>query len=339
MTRNGPPGIEIDALETFLRAHRPGMFDGRLAVTLISGGRSNLTYLVTDGRRKWVLRRPPLGHVLETAHDMSREYRVLEALADTDVPVPRPRVIAGPEPLGAPFYVMDFTEGTVLRERGDLDDFGTSPRDLAHNLADTLARLHLLDPAAVGLGELGRPQGFLERQVRRWQRQLLASHSRDLPELSALGERLARELPIQQPPAIVHGDYRLDNVMVDPASGRIVGVLDWEMATLGDPLTDVASMALWWDGIRGLNSPVAAVPGDVPGFPDSDVLIERYFERVGREPADLSWYLGFAYYKIAAIFEGIHYRSQQGLTVGAGFEGLGVMVPALVERGHAALVA
>nr|WP_154675110.1 phosphotransferase family protein [Parafrankia elaeagni] len=334
----GPPGLSVPALEDFLRRTLPDPPRGPLHVELLSGGRSNLTYLLRDGHDRWVLRRPPLGHVLATAHDMDREYRMLEALQHTDVPVPRPRLRAGPEIIGAPFYVMDFSDGVVLRERRQLDALaGQVPAALAEALVDVLARLHRTDFVAVGLADLGRPDGYLGRQLRRWAAQLAASHSRDLPELSRLGGRLGQRLPTPQPAAIVHGDYRLDNATVDPAGGRVLAVLDWEMATLGDPLTDLASTVLWWDGIRGLDSPVAAVPGDVPGFPDSRVIVDSYARRTSRDLSDLPWYLGFAFYKIATIFEGIHYRSQQGLTVGDGFERLGVMVPALVERGHAAL--
>jgi len=189
----------------------------------------------------------------------------------------------------------------------------------------------------VGLGDLGRPAGYLERQVSRWARQVAASNSRDLPQFDRLGQRLAGRLPGGQPASIVHGDYRLDNVVVDDAAGRVRGVLDWEMATLGDPLTDLASTVVWWDGLRGLDSPVAAVPGDVAGFPDGGHLVAEYGRRTGRDLAELPWYLGFAYYKIAAIFEGIHFRARQGLTVGEGFDRLGDLVPDLVERGHAAL--
>ncbi|MCW2702588.1 MAG: phosphotransferase family protein [Blastococcus sp.] len=337
-TMVSPPGVDVPRLEAYLREAVPGLLAGPLEVTLLAGGRSNLTYLLTDGRDRWVLRRPPLGHVLETAHDMGREYRLLSALHPTDVPVPRPLAIAGDDVLGAPFYVMGFADGVVLRERQQLEEFDTTAATaLADELVEILARLHRLDPGKVGLADLGRPAGYLERQLKRWARQLAASHVRELPELERLGERLAERLPAGQDAAIVHGDYRLDNVVVEPATGHIRGVLDWEMATLGDPLTDLASTAVWWDGIRGLDSPVAAVPGDVPGFPHSGHLVAEYARRTGRDLTDLSWYLGFAFYKIAAIFEGIHYRAQQGLTVGEGFERLGAMVPDLVERGHAAL--
>lgn len=337
-TETSPPGVSVPALEAFLRTAVPGLFTPPLRVELLSGGRSNLTYLLTDGAGRWVLRRPPLGHVLATAHDMGREFRVLTALHPSDVPVPEPIVSAGPDVLGAPFYVMGFTEGAVLRDREQLESFDTaSATSLAEALVEVLARLHRTDPAAVGLADLGRPQGYLERQIRRWARQLASSHSRDLPGLTALGDRLGRQIPDSGATAIVHGDYRLDNLVVDTANGQVAGVLDWEMATLGDPLTDLASAVMWWDGMNGLDSPVAAAPGDVPGFPPGQVLVEAYARHSGLDLSALPWYLGFAFYKMAAIFEGIHYRAQQGLTVGEGFERLGALVPALVERGHAAL--
>ncbi|WP_067903194.1 phosphotransferase family protein [Nocardia vaccinii] len=330
------PGISVPQLEDFIRAEIPDLLNGPLRVELLSGGRSNLTYLLADGTAEWVLRRPPLGHVLATAHDMDREYRMLRALHPTAVPVPEPLIIAGPEIIGAPFYIMEFARGVVLRDREQLDRISAKSDDLATELVDTLGRLHGLDPDAVGLGDLGRPEGYLERQLRRWDAQVAASHSRELPDLVDLGERLACALPFGRSSALVHGDYRLDNVVVDPGDARVVGVLDWEMATLGDPLTDLASMVVWWDGFRGLDSPVAAVPGDVPGFPAADTLVERYAARTGCDLSEFGWYLGFAYYKIAAIFEGIHYRTQHGLTVGEGFERLGALVPALIERGQAA---
>ncbi|MEP6815024.1 MAG: phosphotransferase family protein [Marmoricola sp.] len=334
----GPPGLEVGVVEDYVRTRRPEMLHGPLSAELVAGGRSNLTYLLTDGQSRWVLRRPPLGHVLATAHDMGREHRLLEALSPTDVPVPRPLLLAGPEVLGAPFYVMEFADGEVLRERAQLETLEPpAPSALARELVDVLVRLHRLDPEQVGLGGLGRPDGYLQRQLSRWVRQLEASHTRDLPELTRLAQRLSTAVPSGQRAAIVHGDYRLDNVVVDPRRGRIVAVLDWEMATLGDPLADLASMAVWWDGMRGLDVPVAAVPADIGGYPQSDELVATYERESGLDLTLLPWYLGFAFFKIAAIFEGIHYRSQQGLTVGEGFDQLGELVPVLVERGHAVL--
>lgn len=328
------PGMEVAVLERFLHEALPGLLQGPLEARLLAGGRSNLTYALSDGHTRWVLRRPPLGHVLQTAHDMTREHRLLSALAPTDVPVPRPLLLAGSELLGAPFYVMEFAEGLVLRDRADLERLDASAATaLADELVDVLARLHRLDPEAVALGDLGRPSGYLERQLRTWARQLEQSHSRDLPELARLAQRLGARLPAVQGAAVVHGDYRLDNVVVN-AGGQVVAVLDWEMATLGDPLADLASTAVWWDGLRGLGSPVAAVPGDVGAFPSSDHLLKRYARLTGTDLTEMSWYLGFAFFKIAAIFEGIHFRSSQGLTVGDGFDRLGGLVPELVQRGH-----
>jgi aminoglycoside phosphotransferase (APT) family kinase protein len=335
---DGPPGLPLATLEGHLREALPGLLQGPLSAQLVAGGRSNLTYLLTDGQTRWVLRRPPLGHVLATAHDMGREHRLLAALSPTDVPVPRPLLLAGPDVIGAPFYVMEFADGQVLREQAQLEGLDAAAATaLADELVDVLIRLHRLDPQQVGLGDLGRPHGYLERQLRRWARQLESSHSRELPELTRLAERLGEQLPVSQAAAIVHGDYRLDNVVVDPQDGHIVAVLDWEMATLGDPLADVASTLIWWDGIRGLDSPVAAVPADVAGYPGGDHILAAYARQSDLDLAPLPWYLGFAFFKIAAIFEGIHFRAQQGLTVGEGFDRLGDMVAPIVERGHAAL--
>lgn len=327
----------MPVLEAYLRHELPGLLQGRLTAELVAGGRSNLTYVLADGTTRWVLRRPPLGHVLTTAHDMAREHRLLTALSGTAVPVPRPLLLADAEVLGAPFYVMEFADGVVLRERSDLDRLTAGEATaLAQQLIEVLAELHAIDPERVGLADLGRPDGYLARQLDRWARQLESSHTRDLPELERLGRRLAGRLPSGSQACLVHGDYRLDNVVVSP-TGRVVAVLDWEMATQGDPLADLASTVIWWDGLKGLDSPVAAVPGDVPGFPTREYLISAYQKETGRDLTELPWYVGFAYYKVAAIFEGIHYRSQQGLTVGDGFGLLGALVPALVARGHAAL--
>ncbi|SHN01893.1 phosphotransferase family protein [Cryptosporangium aurantiacum] len=332
------PGVDVEALEAFLRAELPGLLTGPLSVELLTGGRSNLTYLLSDGTGRWVLRRPPLGHVLETAHDMGREHRLLSALHPTNVPVPRPLVLAGRDVIGAPFYVMEFADGAVLSTRDQLAAFDASGATaLADGLIDVLARLHRLDPDAVGLGDLGRPAGYLERQLRRWARQLDASRSRDLPELDRLHERLSARLPERQGSGIVHGDYRLDNAIVDPRTRTVTAVLDWEMATLGDPLTDLGSAIMWWDGMRGLNGPVAALPGDLAAFPDGGHLVAEYGRITGTDLSEMPWYCGFAYYKMAAIFEGIHYRSLQGMTVGEGFDRIGPLVLPLTERGHAAL--
>ncbi|GAA3992096.1 phosphotransferase family protein [Thermobifida alba] len=333
MSVENPPGLDLRRLRTHLDEVRPGLVTGPLTGELIEGGRSNLTYSVTDGATRWVVRRPPLGHVLPTAHDMAREYRVISALADTPVPVPGTVTLCEDETvIGARFYVMDFVTGVPLRRAEQLAPRGPErTRDIALRLIDTLAALHSVDPADVGLADFGRPEGFLERQVRRWGKQLDASRSRDLPGIDELRARLAENVPASGPAAIVHGDYRLDNALVDE-DDRITAVLDWEMSTLGDPLTDLGLMLVYF------SEEILATPGpgDVhraPGFPGGDELIARYAERSGRDVSRLDWYTGLAFFKLAVILEGIHYRYTQGKTVGRDFDYIGEVVPVLVEGG------
>ncbi|MDH2427444.1 phosphotransferase family protein [Sphaerisporangium sp. TRM90804] len=233
-TETGPPGLDLDRLREYLAGH--GLAGGPLVGEVIHGGKSNLTYVVRDGDHRFVVRRPPLGHVLATAHDMAREYRVMTALRDTGVPVPRTyHLCDDPGVLGAPFYVMEFVEG------------GQPPAtpEIEAELVDILARLHALDPAKIGLGDFGRPEGFLERQVRRWKRQLDASRSREVPGIDELFTRLDDAVPVTQRHTIVHGDFKLGNTLI--AHGRVRAVVDWEMSTLGDPLTDLALFLLYGD--------------------------------------------------------------------------------------------
>ncbi|MDH6521935.1 aminoglycoside phosphotransferase (APT) family kinase protein [Streptomyces sp. SAI-135] len=336
------PGVDRDALARFLnRTAGPWTPPaGEMRVRLLSGGRSNLTYRVDWGPLRWVLRRPPLGHVLKTAHDMLREARVLTALAATDVPVPP--VIAVCEDdgvLGAPFYVMELVDGLVLRTQDDLAALDApTARTLAHGFVDTLADLHNVDPAGVGLADFGRPEGYLERQVGRWKRQLADSTCRTVEGLAELADRLGASVPPTQRHTLVHGDYRLDNAIFDPADTvRPRAVLDWEMATLGDPLADLGLFHLYWIGWAGIDNPIAGTPGLHPAFPRWEELADRYAGRSGLKLDDLPWYMAFAHYKLAVILEGIHFRHQQGLTVGDGFESIGPMVPELVARGLAHL--
>ena len=236
-----PPGLELGALADFLGREAPGLLGRSLSGRVIAGGKSNLTYEVSDGVRSVIVRRPPLGHVLATAHDMVREHRVITALHDTAVPVPETYgVCPSDDVIGAPFYVMELVAGTPYRFAAQLAPVGAERvRGISERMVDTLVALHSVDPASVGLSDFGRPEGFLERQVRRWNRQLDASRSRDLPGIDELYERLAASVPTQGDPTIVHGDFRLDNLLVSD-DDEVAAVLDWEMATLGDPLTDVA---------------------------------------------------------------------------------------------------
>lgn len=336
-----PQGLDLPALTAYLEHEMPGVLAGPLTGRLIAGGRSNLTYLVTDGTQEWVVRRPPLGHVLETAHDMGREHRVMAALHGSNVPVPDMLTLCrDPDVLGVPFYVMSFVDGTVYRTDAQLADVSrTAAIELADGLIDVLARLHAVKPQSVGLGDLGRPAGYLERQVRRWGKQLNASRSREIPGVDDLSRRLAGSVPQSRREALVHGDYKLDNLVIEAAApGRVLAVLDWEMATLGDPLTDVANVVIWWDGVRDSDgNPFTAIPADVPGFPASTWLLDRYARTTSTDLEALPWYLGLAYYKLAAIFEGMYYRDSQGLTVGEGFDRLSGLAPALAQRAHEVL--
>ncbi|ELP67881.1 phosphotransferase enzyme family protein [Streptomyces turgidiscabies Car8] len=327
------PGLDLGRLRGLLDGERPGLVQGPLTGRLIEGGRSNLTYAVTDGTTRWVVRRPPLGHVLATAHDMRREHRVISALHPTSVPVPRPVLLCEDESvLGSPFYVMEFVPGTPYRTADQLAPIGPArTRDVVLSLVDTLVELHAVDPAEVGLADFGRPEGFLDRQLRRWGKQLDASRNRDLAGIDELQAALGRALPQSPAPAIVHGDYRLDNVLID-TDDRITAILDWEMSTLGDPLTDLGLLVMYSMPLGAPDSPVSTT-AEAAGHPSPTELIERYAARSGRDVSAVAWYTAFAWFKLAVILEGIHYRYTLGQTVGAGFDRIGDLVPVFIEHG------
>ena len=329
------PGLDLTRFAAWFDGACPGEIDGPLSGRLIAGGRSNLTYEVTDGVRSWVVRRPPLGHVLATAHDMRREYRVITALRATDVPVPLTYALCDdPDVTGAPFYVMSRVEGTPYRTADQLAVVGPDrTRLIAERLVATLALLHAVVPAEVGLADFGRPDGFLARQVRRWKKQLDASRSRPLAGIDELHALLAADPPDGSPPAIVHGDYRLDNVLVDPQD-KVAAVVDWEMATLGDPLTDVGLLIVYQRMDRLGDGPMAS---DAPGYPSVPEVLELYAADSGRDLSNLGFYLALASFKAAVILEGIHFRYVHGQTVGDGFEEIGTLVEPLVASGIAAM--
>ena len=342
ITRPQEPTVDVDRLVAWLAPRLPEVLGTRPRVRRLTGGRSNLTFRVDFGATALVLRRPPLGHVLATAHDMAREYRVMTALGPTQVPVPRTYgLCTDPEVLGAPFYVMELVPGTTLRGDADLAPLSapTAAR-VTDAVADTLAALHSVDPHAVGLAGFGRPEGFMGRQIRRWRGQWDGSRTREVPGADELNDRLAATCPASARATLVHGDYKLDNLLLDGADpARVRAVLDWEMSTIGDPLADLGMLCMYWDGFAGIDRSPVPTPGVLPGWPGRDALVERY-ARTSPVPLDgLGWYTAFAFYKIAAILEGIHCRTQQGLTVGEESAGLAEAVPLLVERGHAALAA
>jgi aminoglycoside phosphotransferase (APT) family kinase protein len=330
------PGLDLARFAAWFDGACPGEIGGPLHGRLVAGGRSNLTYEVSDGTRNWMVRRPPLGHVLATAHDMEREYQVITALRDTGVPVPLTYALCrDPAIVGAPFYVMSRVDGIPYRTADELAVLGPIRiRAIVERMVATLAVLHAVSPAEVGLAEFGRPEGFLARQVRRWKKQLDASRSRPIAGIDELHALLAANPPDGTPPAIVHGDYRLDNVLVD-ADDKVAAVVDWEMATLGDPLTDVGLLIVYQRMDRLGDGPMAS---SAPGYPAEAEVLAWYAECSGRDLSDLGFYLALASFKAAVILEGIHFRYVHGQTVGEGFQEIGSMVEPLVASGLAAIL-
>jgi aminoglycoside phosphotransferase (APT) family kinase protein len=329
-----PEGLDLDRLSRYA----PELFVGELSAELIAGGRSNLTYVVQTAHRRLVVRRPPMGHVLATAHDMAREHRVISSLGGTGIPVPQTYLMCeDPDVIGSPFFVMEHVTGVPYRDAAQLAELGPErTATVLHRLVDTLADLHEVDVDAVGLGDFGHPDGYLERQVRRWGEQLDASRSRDVPGIDELRADLTPDIPVSGAPAIVHGDYRLDNSLVH--EDRITAVLDWEMATLGDPLSDVALLVVY--SSPALAEHATGVVSSAPlarGYPTAEELVARYVHHRDLDVSRLDWYVAMAYFKLAVVLEGIHYRYTRGQTVGAGFDQIGALVAPLVTAGRRSL--
>jgi aminoglycoside phosphotransferase (APT) family kinase protein len=321
-------------------------------VELIAGGRSNLTYRLDFGAPEgdgWtdfgpaassrlVLRRPPLGHVLPTAHDMAREYRVISALRGSRVPVPAPVAFCAEEDvIGAPFYLMQYVDGQVLRTERDGEKITREQAaEISECLARTLAAIHAVDIAAARLDGFGRPEGYLARQLKRWQRQWELSVTRDLPGYERLVARLAQRLPARSEGTLVHGDFRLDNVLLqlDPRP-VVAAVVDWEMSTLGDPLADLGlTLSYWTDAgdAERLGIPLAGAVTSRPGFLTGTGFAARYGELTGRDVSGIGYYVAFGTFKLAVVLEGIHARYLQNKTVGEGFDQAGSAVPMLIAR-------
>lgn len=331
------PGVDLDRLRNTL-AGPLEVAPADLSVEVIEGGRSNLTYRLTAGTRAWVLRRPPLGHVLATAHDMAREYRVMTALRPAGVRVPEMlHFETDTDLIGTPFFVMEFVDGLVVRSDADAALISTEDaRRAGDELVDQLVALHRVDPEAAGLASLGRPVGYLQRQVTRWQRQWADSSGAATGQpLDELGAQLIRRLPGRPGSAIVHGDYRLDNTILDASDhGRVAAIIDWEMATLGDPLADLGLLLTYWSPlsarVTGAGHPVSTNQG----FPDGAYLAHRYEQVSESVIEDLAFYEAFGHFKLAVIAQTIHARYLQGLTVGPEFASAGTAVADLIARGR-----
>jgi aminoglycoside phosphotransferase (APT) family kinase protein len=348
-------GIAVPEVTDWLLDHIDGLA-APLSFELISGGRSNLTYAVTGvGQRKVVLRRPPVSHVLSTAHDMAREYRVISALRDTDVPVAPALAFCSDESVNdRPFYVMEFVEGHVLRDVAGTEAVlnETHRRVAGEQLIDVLAAIHRVDVDAVGLGDFARRDGYIERQLRRWHGQFAKSQEqaeeigvyRPVPLVDEVHKLLADRLPVQQGTAIVHGDYRLDNTIMS-ADGMIMAVLDWELCTLGDPLADVGTLVAYWaedPGRQGPSSAVATMAQSaataLPGFPSRTEIANRYATNSGRDLTNLNFYVAFAYWKLACILEGVFVRYAAN-AMGTAAADADVLGPGVEDRARRALEA
>jgi aminoglycoside phosphotransferase (APT) family kinase protein len=332
---DGPPGLSLSRLTGWLDDNHPGVRTGELRAEVIAGGRSNLTYRLTDGTNTWALRRPPMGHVLPTAHDMAREFTVISALHGSAVPVPEPLALCTDrEVLGEPFYLMSFVAGIVV-ERPDLVPDAQTATRASELLVDTLVALHAVDPDEVGLRNFGRPDGFLQRQITRWHKQFQASVPGSSDVETTVVRQLTDRLPASSRAGIVHGDYRLTNVRYAPDFSRIAAVVDWEMATLGDPLTDLGLLYVYHERSGTADSVMPDFPSS-QGFLGPDELLQRYAGHTGQQLDGLDWYIAFGYFKLAVIAAGIHARYLQGKTVGSGFEVFGQLrdstLAAAVER-------
>lgn len=313
VTPSDPAGIDVERVSTWME-NNIATAVGPFSFSLIAGGRSNLTFRVTgsDGTT-FVLRRPPLGHVLATAHDMAREHRIIASVGTTSVPVPPALGLCEDVDVnGAPFYVMGFVEGEVLDSVDKAVLLDSSLRhSAAHHLVDVLADLHAVDVDEVGLGDLARRGGYIERQLKRWSTQWENSKTRDLAEIDEVVRRLGARIPLQQGVVIAHGDYRFGNCLTDVTSGRIAAVLDWELCTLGDPLADLGYLGVYWsDGTTGTLR--ANDPTPAGGFPPYRELVERYARRTGRDVSGVDYYVAFSCWRLAVISEGVYARYLHG---------------------------
>jgi aminoglycoside phosphotransferase (APT) family kinase protein len=336
-------GIDVKNVTKWFEDHVEGV-QPPLEFHLIAGGRSNLTFRVDDSTgAAWVLRRPPLGSILPTAHDMSREFKVISALGPTPVPVPPAIGLCDDESVNdKPFYVMGYVEGHILRDSQITQRvLGEKERRVAgESLVDVLAEIHAVDIDAVGLGDFGRREGYIERQLKRWHTQFEKSKSREIAAVDEVYDELLRTVPEQGAGTIVHGDYRLDNTMLGE-DGHVRAVLDWEICTLGDPLADVGLLMVYWADPGDKLSALLSAPTALEGFPRRAEVAERYTERSGRDLSRLPYYVAFGYWKLACILEGVYARYKAGHAGGdrGAFDAFGDQVVLLAETARDAVSA
>lgn len=331
--------LDVAALAAFLDGELGA--HGPVSVEQFPGGHSNLTYLVHHGDREYVLRRPPFGSKVKSAHDMGREVAVLSKLA----PVfdRAPRVIAyrdQPDILGAPFYLMERRRGVILRRELPAGIDAERARRLCELLVDTLVDLHAVDFRSAGLGDFGKPAGYIERQVRGWSERYTGSQTDDIPDMTAVAAWLDAHRPADGAPALIHNDFKFDNVIFDASLERITGVLDWEMSTIGDPLMDFGTSLSYW--VEATDPPIFQMPifgiTSKPGMFKRGEVAARYFERSGRRTDDLVFFYSFGLFKTAVVLQQIYYRYAKGVTQDPRFATFIVVVRALAEQAHRAIV-
>ncbi|HWD53482.1 MAG TPA: phosphotransferase family protein [Acidimicrobiales bacterium] len=330
-----PEGIHAGPVTEWMAAQLPEL-RRPLTFTLVAGGRSNLTFRVEDAEgRAWALRRPPLHHVLPTAHDMTREYRLIHSLGPVGIPVPLALGLCTDEAVNErPFYVMEFVDGHILRSAPQAEEaFDVATRRaIGDHMADTLAALHDVDPDAVGLGDLGRHEGYIERQLKRWrgqydQMQVEGVDHGDLVE--RVSDELARRIPKQQRTSVVHGDYRMDNVVLAD-DGSVRAILDWEICTLGDPLADLGLLMVYWADPSDEMAVLGLSPTTAPGFSTRAQVLERYGSSSDLDISGVGYYVAFGYWKLGCILQGVYARYVAG--AGAGDTGSVDSFPAQVGR-------
>jgi aminoglycoside phosphotransferase (APT) family kinase protein len=336
MTIPGQHDLPLGRLEGWMREHIEG-FRGPLAVEPFEGGHSNPTYRLRSGAGSYVLRRKPLGQLLPSAHAVDREYRVMRALSGTEVPVPEVYALCEDEAvIGSVFYVMEFFDGRVF---WDPRLPGLSPaerRAIFQSMNDVIAALHSVDYVAVGLAEFGRPGNYMARQVARWSRQYQASETEKLPAMDRLIDWLPRHLPPEGEPRIVHGDYRIDNLIYHPSEPRVIGVLDWELSTIGDPLADFAYHAMAWRVTPELFRGLAGVDFAALGIPTEDEYVAAYCARTGRgQAADWEFYIVYSLFRLAAIMQGIAKRAIDGTAASRDANELGRLAHPVGEQAWA----
>ena len=337
---DNPEGIDAERVGAWLEANVEGA-QGPFAYERIAGGRSNLTYRVTDATgRSWALRRPPMGKALGSAHDMGREHRVVSALGPTPVPVAAIAGYCTDESVNeAPFYVMDFLEGPILRLRADAEEFDEADRRaIGERVVDTLVEIHAQKPDEIGLGDLGKKEDYVARQLHRWQKQWEGSKTREIPLVERVHDRLAELIPEQGPATLVHGDYRLDNMILED-SGEVAAVVDWELCTLGDPLADVGLLLVYWGEEGDTLLPLFEPATMAPGFPSRVDVRARYAEKSGRDLSRIDFFVALGYWKLSIILEGVYSRYAKGQygKPEDGFEEFGKNVGRLAEAADQAV--